>query len=146
MVVVKPIEYIKTKFKKRVEVAGPEYEHRVKTTEKSWADEAIAAEHKRNEGLKRAIETNLINLGILRRGTAFWRERTARKGAPRWRDETPKSVDTYAKEVKDFFDALLALALPPKKVKGDPANIMERVGGVVKALIAKKKEKRGVKE
>jgi hypothetical protein len=66
-----------------------------------------------------------------------------RKGVPRWKDETPKSADTYGSEVSDFFSVLESLALEKKRRKGDPANVDGRVKPIVKALHEKKRQLRG---
>jgi hypothetical protein len=142
MVKVPSLEHIKSKFKKRVEVAGPDYEFKVANPLRSWADGYKDAWDRIHEGLREAIDEKRMIGGVERKGTPFWKERTVRKGPPRWRDETPKSVDYYGKEINDFINELSALVLEKKKRKGDPANVDGRVKPIQKALHELKKKKR----
>jgi len=141
---VRPVPDAKDKFVRRVSVAGPDYEKGVKNPLRDWLTEFTDALEKMSEGIKEAIEEGRVEKGAARRGTGFWKERASRKGPPRWRDETPKAGDTWAKEWSPFRDAIEATPLEKKKRKGDPANIDNRVKPIVSALIHKKKEVRGV--
>jgi len=140
-----PVKEVQEKFKKRVEVSAPDYEFRVKNPLRDWEAEYLDALERIVGGLREAIEQNRLGGGVKRRGLAFWKNRTSRKGPPRWRDETPKSADTYGSEVADFLSAIGATALEKKKRKGDPANVDGRVKPIVANLRAKKLEKRGFK-
>jgi hypothetical protein len=142
---VPPVKQVQEKFRKRVEVAGPDYEFGVKNPLRDWEAEYVDAVDRIHEGLREAIEQGRLAGGVKRRGVAFWKGRASRKGPPRWRDETPKSADTFATEISDFLSTIAATALEKKKRKGDPANIEGRVKPIVQALRNKKLEKRGFK-
>jgi hypothetical protein len=143
MVKTKGVARAKERFKARVQIAGPEYELGIKSPRTNWDEGYADAWDRIKEGIREAIEAGIPLGGVKRKGHAFWSSRVIRKGVPRWKDETPKSADTYGSEVSDFFSVLESLALEKKRRKGDPANVDGRVKPIVKALHEKKRQLRG---
>jgi hypothetical protein len=141
---VKPHDLGKLRYKKRVEAAAPDYELGLKQTPRSWLDEFTDAADRVTEGLRMAAETQLFLKGAQRVGQKKWQERALRKGPPRYRDETPKSADTWLAEVKDFLNEIGNIPLEKKKRKGDPANVIGRVTPIAVRLHQLKLSKRGV--
>ena len=138
-------ERAKEKFRKRVEVAAPDYEYGVRNPRYDWLERFSAAADAIAEALRKAAEEKRHLAGAQRAGTKRWQDQTSRKGVPRWRDETPKAADLWRSAFEDFASELERLALSPRRPKGDPANIDLRVKPVVEALRRKKLELRGVK-
>lgn len=132
------------KFKRHVEAAGPDYEYGVKNPVRVWLEEFEAAKEAIKEGMKKAAEEERFLAGAERVGQKKWAEQTARKGPARWTDETPKRAEHWQKEFDPFASALEALVLEAKGPKGDPRNVDIRVKPVVKALVEKKRELRGL--
>jgi hypothetical protein len=144
VVKVRPISIARKKFEEAVKRAGPFYELGVKNPRENLVAAVEARKEAMYASLRDAIDRDLIFAGLKRRGHEYWQKRAAEKGARRWGDETSKRVDDWESGFKPFADALSAVALPAKRRKGDPANIAERVGAIVQALIRKKHELRGV--
>ena len=138
-------ERAKEKFRKRVEVAAPDYEFGVKNPRYDWLERFSSVADAVAEALRRAVEEKRHLAGAQRAGSKKWQDNASRKGVPRWRDETPKAADSWRSAFEDFASELERLALAPRRPKGDPANVDLRVKPVVEALRRKKLELRGVK-
>jgi len=143
MVKVKPVDRAREKFRARVTVARPDYEFGIKNPKTRWDEAFKEAWDRIKEGIMDAINKGLIVGGVERKGHDFWSSRVSRKGPARWADETPKSADAWHSGFKPFADTLATVAVGPKRRKGDPANIDNRVKPVVQALRTKKEELRG---
>jgi len=143
---IRPVENLKEKFVKRVSVAGPDYEAGVKQPLRVWLDEFRNASDAIAEGLRQVAETKRFLTGAERKGQGGWSNPTVRKGPPRWRDETPKSGDSYKEGFKPFHEVLSSLVLEKKRPKGDPANVDARVKPIATNLHDKKLELRGEKK
>jgi hypothetical protein len=132
------------KFKRHVEVAGPDYEYGVKNPVRTWIEEFEAAVSAIQEGMRKAAEELRFLAGAKRVGQKKWADNTGRKGPARWRDETPKRADEWHREFNPFAEELEKLVLEAKGPKGDPRNVDIRVKPVVSALVKKKREIRGL--
>ena len=144
MVKVRSIARAKRKFEEATRRAGPFYEAGVLDPRAKWDEALLERKEAMYESLREAIEKDIIAGGIRRRKHEGWLERVKRKGRERWEKETPGSANIWETEWAPFAALLAALVLEKKGRKGDPANVMKRVGAVVQALIAKKRELRGV--
>jgi hypothetical protein len=143
VVKVRPLNIARRKFEEAVRRTGAFYELGVRNPRENLVTAVEARRQAMYESLRDAIEKDLIFGGLRRRGHDFWQRRALEKGVRRWGEETPRRVDDWEAGFKPFADALSALTLPPKRRKGDPANIIDRVGAVVQALIRKREELRG---
>jgi len=139
---VPPITKVREKWKKRVGVAGPDYEAGVTTPVRDWLEEFADAIDRIHEGLTEAMGEGRILGGARRVGTTYWKAQATRKGPPRWRDETPKRDAEYAKEFGDFLSEIGTVTIEKKRRKGDPANVSGRVLPIALALHELKKRKR----
>jgi hypothetical protein len=144
VVKVRPLHVGKTKWKDNVRNAGPHYDLGIRNPRENLVAAVEARKEAMYASLRDAIDKDLIFGGLKRAGHEKWQNRAIDKGTKRWSDETPKRADDWEFGFKPYADALSALSLSPKRRKGDPANISERVGSVVQALIRKKEELRGV--
>ena len=123
--------------------AGPHYDLGIRNPRENLVVAVEARKQAMYDSLRDAIEKDLIFGGLKRVGHEKWQNHAIDKGTKRWGEETPKRADNWESGFKPYADALSAVVLPPKRRKGDPANITERAGAVVQALIRKKHELRG---
>jgi len=142
---VKSRERAKDKFKRRVEVAAPDYEFGVKNPRHDWLERFSSVADAVAEALRKVAEEKRHLAGAQRAGSKKWQDRASRKGVPRWREETPKAADAWRSAFEDFASELERLVLEPRRPRGDPANVDLRVKPVVEALRKKKLELRGIK-
>ncbi|MBA7556020.1 hypothetical protein ES705_48714 [subsurface metagenome] len=131
---VKPIDQVVDKWKRRVAVAGPDYEYGIKNPKRPWAASAIAAEDLQAEGSRRAIDDKMYVKGIKRVGDEKWREMAEKKGPNRFREGVNLAEPYYREGVEPYLNALSRLELPGPWPKGDPRNITERVGLIASTL------------
>ncbi|MEM2272304.1 MAG: hypothetical protein QXP56_06545 [Archaeoglobaceae archaeon] len=139
---IRPVEEIRKKFKKRIEVSAPEYEAGVTSPLRSWLEEFRGVSDAIAEALRRVAEEKTFLQGAERVGQKKWHENVKRKGPARWRDETPRRDAEWAAGFKPFAEELSRIVLEKRRPKGDPANIDNRVKPVVGALRRKKEEER----
>ncbi|MEM2446273.1 MAG: hypothetical protein QW734_06415 [Candidatus Bathyarchaeia archaeon] len=139
---IRPVEELRKKFKKRIEVSAPEYEAGITSPLRNWLDEFESASDAIADALRKVAEDKTFLLGAKRVGQKKWHENVKRKGPARWRDETPKRDTEWAAGFKPFHEELSKIVLARKRPKGDPANIDERVKPVVQALRKRKEEER----
>lgn len=143
---VKPHSRVVDRFKKRVAVAGPDYEFGVVNPRYDWLENFKAMIDQMVAAVSAAKDAGVIAGGAERKGTGFWKERAKRKGKPRWEDETPKMGDYYGSQVKDFLSQIEATPIEARRKRGDPANVTGRVAPIVAALFKLSQEKRGYKK
>jgi len=138
-------ERAREKFRRRTEIAAPDYEFGVKNPRYDWLERFSSVADSIAEALRKVAEEKRHLAGAQRAGSKKWQDNTSRKGVPRWRDETPKAADSWRSAFEDFASELERLALAPRRPRGDPANVDLRVKPVVDALRRKKLELRGIK-
>ena len=80
MVKVRSLSIAKSRFKKRVSIAGPDYEVGVKNPKEPWDSAMEAVKEAIHEGLREAIDKDLIIGGVKRKGHTYWQKRTVSKG------------------------------------------------------------------
>ena len=107
-----------------------------------WQSNAIAAKELYNARIQEAIAAGRREKGLAEVSDTEWRNAALNVGAGKIAGAIVASQDKWAKEVSPYFDALSNTTLPVRTA--DPmTNVQNRVGGVVKALISKKKEIKG---
>ena len=131
---VKPIDQVVDKWRRRVAVAGPDYEYGIRNPKRPWAASAIAAEDLQAEGIRNAIENKMYVKGIKRVGDEKWRDMAEKKGPRRFREGVDLALDYYREGVEPYLDALRRLVLPGPWPAGDPRNVSERVGLIASTL------------
>ncbi len=131
---VKPIDAVVDKWKRRVDVAGPDYEYGIRNPKKPWAAAAIAAEALQEEGVRAAIADKMYVKGIKRVGDEKWRDMAEKKGPRRFREGVGLALDYYREGIAPYLEALRRLELPGPFPKGDPRNVTERVGLIASTL------------
>jgi hypothetical protein len=81
--------------------------------------------------------------GITRAGAAKYASKIQAVGAARYSPGVAAAQSGYESGVAPYLDVLKGVDLPPRKVKGDPANL-QRVQAVATALYKKRLAMRGV--
>ncbi len=135
---VKPIDQVVDKWKRRVDVAGPDYEYGIANPKRPWAASAIAAEELQAEASRRAIDNKMYVKGIKRVGDEKWRDMAQKKGPNRFREGVGLALEYYREGIAPYLAALERLELPGPWAAGDPRNVTERVGLIAKTLHALK--------
>lgn len=143
MVKVRSLKIAREKFRKRTETASPYYEAGTKAPKKPWSQAMEEVNEAIKEGLRKAIDSDLILGGVKRVGDTGWSEPIKEKGIKNWREWTPKSDDEWEKGFSPFAEELERVTLEARRPKGDPANVDNRVKPIVAALRRKKLALRG---
>ena len=141
MVKIKSKEAIKKKFREAIPRVGSAYKDAVSQTTGVIAA-AIAGEDLYAQKVQEAISARRRANALSRVTDADWQKAASTKGAARIGPGMSAAVDKQATNFAPFHDTLASLELPARTA--DPmANVTARVGGVVQALVAKKKEIKG---
>ena len=144
MVKVRSLKIAREKFKKRTETSGPYYEAGTKSPKVPWSQAMEEVNEAIKDGLRNAIENDLILGGVKRVGDAGWSKPIEQKGIKNWREWTPKSDGDWETGYRPFAEELERITLEKRRPKGDPANVDNRVKPIVAALRKKKLALRGV--
>ena len=137
MVKVKPESDAKKNYEDSTALVPARFEAGVKNA--SWQDKAKEGQDLYEEQMRNSDVLKRRATGIEKVSDESWRKDTINKGkniiGARMKDASDKQITNF----RPYRDALTALDLPPKTA--DPmANLMNRAGAVVKALVDKKKE------
>jgi hypothetical protein len=137
MVKVKPESDAKRNYEDSTALVPARFEAGVKLA--SWQDKAKEGQDLYEEQMRNSDVLKRRATGIEKVSDESWRKDTINKGkniiGARMKDASDKQITAF----RPYRDALTALDLPPKTA--DPmANLMNRAGAVVKALVDKKKE------
>lgn len=124
---------IGSKWKRRTETAGAEYEAGVKDPKKDWGSATEAAEKNYEAGVQNAMRQHRFGKGVKKAGTAKWQDGAVNKGVARFGQGVAASGDNYEKGFSPYRDVIERTTLPPRYPKGDPRNF-ERVKAMGIAL------------
>jgi len=142
MVAIKSPSAAAQKWARRAGNAGPEYEEGVRNPRKSWAKETAASVSAYNAGVQKAIQNKSFEKGVAQAGDNKWQTNAVEKGPARYSQGVQLAEVAYEQGFAPYAQALNSLTLPPRKAKGDPANL-ERVAMVAKTLHETKLQRRG---
>lgn len=134
---IRSIAAVGEKWKRRTEIAGPEYEEGVKNPKKDWATETKRAEASFEAGITQAIRDKRFGKGVGKAGTGKWQEGAVTKGVTRFGPGVAVAEAAYEKGFAPFRDVIEATVLPTRYAKGDPRNF-QRVIAMGTALHKKK--------
>jgi hypothetical protein len=138
---VKDMAKIQEKFIRRTSQAGPDYAAGVSNPKRDWATAAKAAEPNYVAGVQAGIAKSKYGKGITKAGSAKFQKGAIEKGVARYPAGVAAGAADYATGFEPFRSALASTALPPRRAKRDPSNLL-RVNAVVQAMI-KTAETRG---
>lgn len=114
-----------------------DYKLGIQNPRRDWAEETAEAEDNYKAGVDAAHAKGLFKKGVVKAGSAKWREKSLKKGPGRFAEGVYIAGPDYEKGFAPYREAILAVDLGPRFPKRDPRNL-DRVKRVVDALIAKK--------
>jgi hypothetical protein len=130
---IRPLGNVASKWKRRAGSAGEEYRTGVETTAKDWASSAGAAEPAYKAGVTAAATAGRFGKGIIRAGSAKWKQNAAQKGPMRFSQGVEMAEGDYQKGFAPFHEAIGRTDLPQRGPRGSESNYA-RVSGIGKAL------------
>lgn len=104
-----------------------------------WDAAATAADPAYKAGVQAAITAGRYVSGVRAAGNAKWQRRAAELGPSRFATGTQAAQPDYERGFAPFRQVIEATTLPPRRAKGDPANL-ERVRVMAQALAAAKRK------
>jgi predicted RecA/RadA family phage recombinase len=131
--IVPPTSRVAQKWARRAGNAGEEYAEGVRTTPKSWATAAKAAENNYKTGVTQAATAGRYGKGVDRVGDAKWKKNAAEKGPARFSQGVAVAEQDYSAQVGPYLEAIGRTDLPPRGPAGSEANY-NRVSAIGKAL------------
>ena len=124
-----PLEKIVSKWNRRVNIAGPEYEDGLRNPKVDWESATLAAVATWEAAMAEAIRLKTYEAGVREAGTRKWQERATTLGVERWGPGVAAAVGDYRTGFAPFHAALERLILPPRFARGDTRNY-ERVKAI----------------
>lgn len=128
---------IAAKFAEVTPGRSAQYADGVSNPQRDWEAETVAAEASFETGIRNAITNKSFGKGVKRAGTQKWQQAAQTKGVDRFGPGVAAAEDAYREGFAPFRDVIAGLTLPPRREKGNPANL-NRVKVVSEALHAKK--------
>lgn len=125
------------KWVRRASSAGEEYTQGVQNPRADWAEQTTAAKSSYNAGVQAAIQRDAFAKGVKKAGSEKWQQKSLSKGPQRFSSGVADAGDAYAQAIAPYLQTIESTNLPPRRPKGDPANIA-RVAAMAKALRDKK--------
>ena len=113
------------------------YEAGVKSPKNDWATQTLAASDAWAQGVQQAVTEKRFDKGVQAAGTAKWQTKAIQVGVNRYAEGVRVAADDYMKGFAPYHEVLSKVTLPPRRARGDPANI-KRVEVIAKALHEKK--------
>jgi hypothetical protein len=125
------------KWVRKASVATQDYQEGVQSPRASWATQTQAAGGNYATGVQQAIAGRRFERGVQQAGDGKWAEKSLRLGVQRFAQGCAEAQGDYERGVAPYLQVIQSLTLPPRRAKGDPANI-NRVSAIASALRAKK--------
>jgi len=100
---------------------------------KDWETQTLAAEEAYEGGVQAAIAEDRFTKGVKEAGTEKWQRKARELGTVRWGPGITAARPDYQAGFAPFRDIIERTTLPPRRPKGDPANI-DRVRILADAL------------
>ena len=135
----RPIEKIVDKWRGRASAAGPDYAEGIAAPKTPWSVAATGAKEAWRQGITDAAGRDAYAKGVVKAGDAKWLKKASELGTRRFPEGVGAAVDDYKSGFAPFYDTLTKIELPPRRARGDPANV-ERVKTIMTALRSKKLE------
>ncbi len=137
MVAVKKLDEIVKKWAEVTPGRAAYYEAGVKSPKYDWATATLQAEDAWQQGVQQAITEKRFGKGVKEAGTAKWQTKAIQVGVNRYAEGVRVAVEDYMKGFAPYHEVLSKVTLPPRRARGDPANI-KRVEVIAKALHERK--------
>jgi hypothetical protein len=142
MAFIRPIDVIARKFATVTPQRSGDYQAGVENPRKDWKISTAAAEQAYEGGVTTAIAKKAFGKGVNSAGTEKWKRGATTKGTQRWGPGVALAEGDYRAGFAPYRDAIERVALPQRFQRRDPRNL-DRVGAVVKALVAAKEARQG---
>ena len=113
------------------------YEDGIRNPRRSWAEGAQNAEDSYKAGVTAAVQRGAYGKGVRESGDEDWQRGALEKGTVRFGPGVAAARQKYETKVAPYLDEIRRTALPPRRAKGDPANL-QRVAAIANALHRKK--------
>jgi len=117
--------------------ATPSYIEGVQNPKEDWKTATIAGAENYKQATTKAIAENRFTKGVQRSSTEKQVQNSVQKGSQRYGEGIALAGPDYAEGMAPVLAVIAATNLPPKKPKGDPANI-KRVADLAAAQHAAK--------
>jgi hypothetical protein len=125
------------KFATRAAAAAPDYAAGVVAAGQDWQAATTAAEPNYDAAIQDAISRKAFSRGVTAAGGAKFATNASTIGAQRFPQGVRNAQGTWQNGVAPYLQTIASVQLPPRRPKGDPAN-MARVQAVTDALRKKK--------
>lgn len=125
------------KFTQRAAAAAGDYQTGVQGAGEDWARNAAASVDNYNAAVQEAITRGAFARGVSKAGGAKFAQRASTVGARRFPEGVREAAPAFQEGVAPYLQVISGLTLPPRRPKGDPAN-MQRVQAVTEALRRRK--------
>lgn len=134
---VKDVGSIAKKFVQRAGAAVNDYTEGVRGAGQEWEQNTRASGDNWAAGTQQAIADKRFEKGVAEAGAAKFTARASSLGAQRYPTGVGASEGEFAKGVAPFLQVIASTDLPPRRPKGDPAN-MQRANVLAQRLRAAK--------
>lgn len=125
------------KFVQRAQAAAPDYTKGVQGAGAHWQANAAAANDSYVQGVTAAANAGRYAKGVNAAGGAKYEQKASTIGAQRYPQGVAQAGPNWQNGAGPFLQTIAGLNLPPRRPKGDPANIA-RVQMITDALRKKK--------
>lgn len=119
---IKTIDSLKKKYIANTATAGGSYEEGVRNPRRSQSQQAVAAKATFAAAVQEAIDDDRYAKGVQEAGDAKWSKGALEKGKGRYASGAAQGADEWATNTKPIIDAISAVDLPPRGVKGSEEN------------------------
>lgn len=137
MPAVKDISRVAAKWAQNAGSASGSYAEGVQNPKTDWATATAAAQENYKIAVTKAANEGRFARGVSRAGTAKQQGNALQKGVQRYSQGVAVAQPDYSAGVEPYLNVIRNVTLPPRKPKGDPANI-QRVAAIATALNAAK--------
>jgi len=135
---VKDISRVASKWSQNAGQSTGSYAEGVQNPKTDWAQATVAAQENYKQGVTKAASDGRFARGVQRAGTAKQQNNALNKGVNRYSQGVAVAQPEYAAAMEPVLRTIENVQLPPRKPKGDPANI-QRVAAIATALSAAKR-------
>jgi hypothetical protein len=125
------------KYSTRAAAAAPDYATGVAAAGQDWQTNTTQAEPNYDAAVQDAISRKAFSRGVTAAGGAKFATNASTTGAQRYPQGVRNAQGAWQSGVAPYLQTIASTSLPPRRPKGDPAN-MARVQAVTDALRKKK--------
>lgn len=133
MPAIRDVAAIAKKWARVTPARADDYRLGVENPKKDYKTATMAAEPAYEAGVQQAIARKAFGKGVAKAGTEKWKKGAVEKGTARFGPGVAVAEPEYMKGFEPYQKVIASLLLPPRRPKGDPANI-ERVRAIATAL------------